>query len=1215
MTILDSVHHSLKRRSQGSDATTQLLWSGLLTLFLSLVLATAPTLHSQAIYGSINGTVTDSSGAVVPGATITVTDIDKGTEKVETTNGVGIYYVHSLIPDRYVVKVEASGFATAKSNTIAVKADSTVVFDVKLTVGASAQSVIVTTAAPELTVDRAEVATQLDTQTLVNAPNILRNVTALVLLAPATTSGTFYNAPAEDPQRSIMVSANGQSPEAAGFVLDGANDKDSFIGEIVINPPLDSIQETKFINQNYDAEFGSAIAGITVMQTKSGSNNFHGSAYDFRHSDAQQARDPFTQYPHNNLLDPVKLIYGPDVPHTLSNKFGGSIGGPVIKEKLFFFGDYQGTREKSGSSFYLTVPTALVHSTCTGTGTGNCDLSEYLAANGPNSQVYDPAQGTLNADGANTGVGRSAFAGNLIPNTRLSPQAINALKLIPLPTLPGIANNFVGSGFALYNFDQFDTRVDWQAKDRLHVFGRYGYLGSNQKSSPALGQIGGSGFGSGGWAGTETGGNHSLAIGADKVITPKLFTDVRVYWLKYAFVEAKYNGTSPMMNDLGWAGLNTSAWGSGGAAQIAIDGMSTLGSGNHGATHCACPLDMNQQEWGVVNNWTHDMGHHSVKFGADLRRVHQLRVTGDTNRTGELAFTGQRTALGLPGNATLGGLGVASFLFGDVSTMSRYFSTNTDAAETQYRTFFYVQDNWRVTQKLTLNLGGRWEIYWPESVNGKGNGGFWNTQTDMIQVAGYGNVNLSANVKNNYRYLEPRIGITYQPTSKSVIRAGLGRSEDAGYWGNIFGGVLTQTIPVLQNQSFSQRDNLGTDAARLANGKVYNVAVSPDTPVSAYSIPSTGMFLLPLDQAPQGRTNRETVPDIFGWNASYQTQLTNTMDVTVSYVANKGTHTVPGGTGWAGVNFNDPPMSGFIPNASGNTPPCNSAPFFLKFNTLYNDGKNECGQGWYSYYPFAANSHYHSLQVVLAKRFSQGLQFQSSYVESTTGNVVDSAYFVQDPHVEWGPYNFNRKHNFKLFGDYDLPFGRGKQFGSNMNGIANAILGGYAIDAVVNWGSGLPYSPSYNECRSDAPHWDMPCRPNQVSGFSQGAGSLNTAGHYVTWFTPVAPLASNGATNGPWQRPQAFTFGTAQADSLFGPGLFTTDMTVRKAITLHEEAKLSLEAQARNVFNHINLANPNSGCIDCSATTGAGRITDIFGGSSSSFGGMRQLQFGAHLTF
>ncbi len=209
--------------------------------------------------------------------------------------------------------------------SLTVSADSSSQLNFQLKPGTASQTVEVTAEAPQLKTDRADVSTTLDTLTIEETPNLIRNTTALVLLAPATTASTFSNANAEDPQRSIPISSNGQSPFSAGFVLDGANDKDGFIGEIVVNPPLDSIQELKFINQNYDAEFGAAVAGVTVMQTKSGTNSFHGSAYDYRRSDAQQARDPFTQYPGNN---PV----GPDIPNTLSNVFGGSVGGPILKQ-------------------------------------------------------------------------------------------------------------------------------------------------------------------------------------------------------------------------------------------------------------------------------------------------------------------------------------------------------------------------------------------------------------------------------------------------------------------------------------------------------------------------------------------------------------------------------------------------------------------------------------------------------------------------------------------------------------------------------------------------------------------------------------------------------------------------------------------------------------------------------------------------------------------
>src|SRR6202046_5027700 len=390
-------------------------------LFLTLCIALSlPRALAQAIFGSVNGVVTDPTGAAIPNASITITDTDKGTTRVVTTSDSGLYLVHDLIPDHYQFKIEAPGFASVQSEVISVSADSSAQVNFELKPGTASQTIEVTAEAAELKTDRADVSTTLNTLTVEETPNLIRNTTALVLLAPATTASTFSN-----------------------------------------------------------ANFGAAVAGVTVMQTKSGTNSFHGSVYDYRHSNAQEARDPFTQYPGNNPE-------GPHIPSTLSNVFGGPMGGSVLKDKLFFFADYQGTRQKVGNSFKLTVPTAEVHTTCTG-GAGNCDLSEYLQ--GGQGQAYDPATGVVNAAGANTGVGRTPFVNNQIPNSRLSPASINLLKLIPAPSLPGVQNNYVASGFGVYNFNQADTRIDYQLKPTVHIFGRYGYLGSNQNSPASLGAV------------------------------------------------------------------------------------------------------------------------------------------------------------------------------------------------------------------------------------------------------------------------------------------------------------------------------------------------------------------------------------------------------------------------------------------------------------------------------------------------------------------------------------------------------------------------------------------------------------------------------------------------------------------------------------------------------------------------------------------------------
>jgi len=1160
----------------------------LLILCIAVALA-LPRALAQATFGSVNGVVTDSTGAAVPNASITITDTDKGTTRVVTTSASGTYLIHDLIPDHYQFKIEAPGFASVQSEVISVFADSSAQVNFELKPGSASQTVEVTAEAPELKTDRADVSTTLNTLTVEETPNLIRNTTALVLLAPATTASTFSNANAEDPQRSIPISSNGQSPFSAGFILDGANDKDGFIGEIVVNPPLDSIQELKFINQNYDAEFGAAIAGVTVMQTKSGTNNFHGSAYLYRRSDAQEARDPFTQYPGNN---PV----GPDVPSTLSNVFGGSIGGPVLKDKLFFFADYQGTREKIGNSFKLSVPTAEVHTTCTG-GAGNCDLSEYLQ--GGQGQAYDPATGVVNADGANTGVGRVPFVNNQIPNSRLSPASINLLKLIPAASLPGVQNNYVASGFGVYNFNQADTRIDYQLKPTVHIFGRYGYLGSNQASPASLGVLGGNGFGVGGWAGNETGGNHSLAVGTDIVVSPKLVTDIRFSYFRYAFVEAKYDGTTPLMTNLGFAGLNTGAPGSGGAAQIEtgdaagkVGEIAYLGSGNHGANHCNCPLNMTEQEYAFVNDWTRDIGRHSVKFGAEIRHLQELRIPSDTNRTGELQFATERTSTA--SGTTPGGLGIASLLFGDVSSFQRYFSTSTTATEHQYRTFFYVQDNWRVSPKLTLNLGLRWEIYYPEAVNGKGMGGFYDLNTNTVRVAGYGPIGLNLNIQNNYTFLAPRVGFAYQVMPKTVIRGGYGRAYDPGFFGDIFGQLVTQTIPVLQNQGLGQLDGEVYDAARNLDGSIYNVATGPSTPVNQYNIPANGQLPLPPGIYPTSRPDQMRIPYVDGWNLTLQQQLGSTASFSLGYVGNKATHAIPNST-WGGINWNDYTVVGF---AQGLTQ-CQRSVFFAKWGT--------CGPGYIGYYANEANAHYNSLQATFEKRYSKGLQLNASYVWSNTLGVGSGGYFEIDPHANWGHFDFNRRNDFKLYGNYNLPFGRGQQFASSVPGWANGIIGGLALNGNLDWAGGLPYSPSYGECGSDEDNG--PCRPNLVHSISQSASSLNAVTHSATYFVPVAPLATNGQINGPYQRPQVEQFGDIPYNGFWGPGYFSTDLALSKAFNLYESLSMKFEVQARNVFNHANLANPSNTCIDCA---GNGQVTDILGGT---FASMRQLQFVARFSF
>ncbi len=413
---------------------------------LGLGLAILPcSLHAQAVYGSINGTVTDNTGAVVPNATITVTDEAKGTNFTAQSNESGEFVVQRLIPDPYDVKVTATGFNAFEEQHVQVNADASPKVDAKLNVGGASQTVQVNAdAVPELKTDRADVSTTFSARTVDDLPLGNRNFTSLQLLLPGAQQLGWAHASDENPQGSQQIQIDGQAFGGVAYELDGTDNQDPILGIIVVNPPLDAITEAKIATQNFDAEFGKAVSAVVTVQTKSGSNNFHGSAFDYRQSNANLARDPYTQFARNPVTNQF-------IPGGLYNQFGGSIGGPIKRDKLFFFGDYQGVRQKLGSSAIMTVPSQLLVNTCLGnqvgpSGIAGCDFSEYAAALGQNGIIYQQ-NGTANP---------TPYPGNVIPRAQVSQQAIGLLKLLQ-PYAPnssgnynGLQNNYAGSGNGIF---------------------------------------------------------------------------------------------------------------------------------------------------------------------------------------------------------------------------------------------------------------------------------------------------------------------------------------------------------------------------------------------------------------------------------------------------------------------------------------------------------------------------------------------------------------------------------------------------------------------------------------------------------------------------------------------------------------------------------------------------------------------------------------------
>ena len=1210
-----------------------------------------PGAAGQAVYGSILGTVTDPSGAAVAGAKVTATSQTKNVSTQETTNESGNYAVTHLTPDVYTVRIEGTGFKTIEYKDIQVSADAGSRIDGQFQVGSASEQVEVTAEAPQLKTDRADVSIEFSAQAVENAPILNRNFTSFELLSPGTQKLVGWShAATENPQGGQQIFVNGQHFSGTAFELDGTDNQDPILGIIVVNPNLDAIQEAKVTLGNYDAEFGKAVAGVVTVQTKSGSNDIHGSGFWFRRTDATAARDPFTQF----APDPVT---GRLIPSSRWQQFGGTIGGPIIKNKLFFFGDYQTTRQKNGISNQESIPTALLKSTCV-TGGTYCDFSDYgqLIANNGSPFIYDPSTG--NPDGS----GRLVFCGPLgsvastactgstngtsnqflVPVSALSPAAMNLLAAFPNATSSGTCalgssvlgclNNFVGSGAGPYNQNSFDTRIDFAASQTLSVFGRFSLNRFTLSGSPSLGPVGGIGFGPGGLAGSSNVHNYSLATGVTKTFSTSLLGDFRFGFFQYNPMTNKPDAGVAAMSNFGIPNANMGTNFTSGLGEFDMDNSSGSNTSSNesnfgdglGVARCNCPLIEKERQYQFVGNVTKIKGNHQFKFGADIRYAQNLRVPSDSNRTGVYSFSSADTA----SNGIGGGLDLATFLLGNVTNLSRYVSTSTTAAERQHRMFYYGQDTWRITPKLTLNYGLRWEVYFPEYVNGKDQGGFSNIVQGEDRIAGEGGIGLNGNIDNKWSYFAPRIGAAYQVNGKTVVRLGYGRSYDMGVFGSNFGHAVTQNLPVLASQLVQGSTSNYTTAFTLDAGPpIFNFPAIPSNgllPVAgpqcfqAGSVVINGVTESQSCTQPHIRPTYQRLPTLDSWNLTVQRQLDSATSIEVAYIGNKGTN------GFAGdgntYNVNQPSINGY---AAG-VPQVQRRPLYNRFQyPNYPDPSSTTGvlmccstdQG--NYLGNDASSIYNAFQVKIDRRFSHGLQLLSHFTFAHA-NKYDSNYYADSHVISYGPDDQVRNHVWVTELVYELPFGKGKAFAGNSGRLEDLIIGGWQVTGTSNWSSGLPWTPSFGECSAEE---DVGvCRPNKGTGsFHMGAGSLqHPAGSnpYIQYFTPVANIVTS--PGGPFADPGVGNLGNYGVNSLLGPRVFYADGAVMKNFSVTERVKAQFRMDAFNMFNHPVLGfNANQGgsgqCIDCG---GNGRITDIeYDSSPGSTTGMRQLEFALKFSF
>jgi len=1110
---------------------------------------------AQQVFGSIFGTVTDPSGSAVSNAKVTITDVNKGTRTEVITDASGNFNKGQLIPDTYRLTIEAPGFQKVTSNDIEVRVNEAARYDAALTVGEVTTEVEVTASAPLLQSDRADIAQTFTSKQINELPNIGRNLQSMELLNPGTAKIGWQHASDENPQNSVQMIVNGQLFDAMGYELDGTTNQDPILGIIVINPNFESVNEMKQANQNFDAEFSYVGGGMASYSTKSGTNEFHGAAFEY----LQLNTPGFTTFaanPFNGGLPAATYR---------QNQFGGAIGGPIKKNKLFIFGDAQLNRQSQGAGVLTSVPDAANR-------TGN--FSDYLAYN-KNYQIYDPTTGN-----AATGVGRTPYANNTIPASQLSKQALNLLQYFPSPNSQQITgapfiNNYVVNGAVAITGNSWDTRADYYLNEKNSIFGRYSYAAFTEQAPGAFGSLaGGPAFGN--YAGNSQALNQSLAIGWTNTISPTLINEFRFGYMRYHVFDVPNGyGTQPA-TQAGIPGLNLDSTYTSGLPYFDINAPNNdykLGYAL-GVNQCNCPLTQTETQYQFIDNLSKTIGKHSFKVGADLRYAENLRVPSDSHRAGELTFGGGVTGnVPAAGQNEFGGIGLATFMLGQVTNFQRYVSTSTNAQERQKRFLWYAQDEWRPTPKLTLNLGFRWEMIFPESVNASGNGATLDLNNGLMYVFGVGGVSNHGIQTMNWHNLAPRAGIAYQLNRKTVIRAGYGWGYDLGVFGTTFGHNVSQNPPVLSNQTINNSGSTFNGAFTLAQG--------PST-LPPIAVSSNGTFPLPPNINPKFRPATVTLPTTYLYNAAIQYQLTNKVAVTGAYVGNSNRH------GFLGTgNTQNPNEAVFVPGVSNTNV---DRPFYSKF-------------GWtndLSYYCDCANERYNSFQGTITINMWQGWTLQGNYTYQRQwggGWAYDSNYyFYYDRAAGDGYSNTLPRQQWTFAQNYDIPFGRGRKYGASMSRPIDYALGGWTISGITTYYSGFGFSPSLENYGSTGgqPNQGPNNRPNIGSGdpYSGAQGNRNQ------WFV--------GGVGGAFLIPAPNTFGNYPINTLFGPHFIQQDLTLAKTFKFTERIGFTLRTDARNVFNHTNLGGPNGDV----QSPNAGQITGLAPG-----GFMRSLQFSGTVRF
>jgi hypothetical protein len=1063
---------------------------------ISLAVCLWPTrAAAQEVTATINGTITDPTGRVVENAEVTATDLERGTVWPAKTNSQGYFNLSRLPVGRYSVRVSAPGFRAALETTPDLQLNQIAVVNVQLVVGQNNDTVQVTSEAPLLQTESTEVSTVIDAQANVDLPLASRNYLQLTLLAPGVVSPSpsgFANG--QTTGQNARPEINGNRFTAVDYIIDGMDNNEMASNFIAYTPQPDAIQEFNLITQNAPADFGNYMGGVISVSTKSGTNKLHGSAFEFIRNDVLNANEWF-----RNLdgLPKAKLRW---------NEFGATLGGAIIKNKLFFFADYQGER--------FDFPTSASPFTVFTTKERTGDFSELLTLPTP-VVIRDPLTGI-------------PYPGNII-TSGLSPAASSIVnsQYYPAPINGNLVNNAVDLTRNYTNVDQGDGRVDWVVNDRNHVFGRFSKESLVNPTTNSYQLAYNTSNNAGVW---NTVGDYTRAL------TNNLLNDARL-GVSYVTVNNGTETNGVDVSKFGIPGLPSSILPAMTLSHNELvdgpTGHSAFGSKNSASNQADTVI-----QYQDVLNWTH--GKHTSRFGFQGWRIRMNGFfPGNGGLAGNFDFNGQYSGaaesdflLGLPDTIQVGRPGPVWGQRGNI-----------------FSGFF--QDDWKVTQKLTVNLGLRYENHtpWYETNDKQVN---FDPLTGNLELPGVnGNSRALYDSYNGVSNFQPRLGLSYLILPKTVIRAGYAMSEF------MEGTGLSLRLP--QNPPFSVQSQanyggLSYPTTTLDQGFS---PISTTNPCTIQGLENaspdcySGALLLSWDRHVQpARSNQ--------WNLTLQQQLTNTMTFQIGYV------------GQAARHLSVPKQLNAVHIAADGT---------IGPSLFFADNQNLLALGALPLATYSsANSNYNALQSSLQGRLNHGLSYQLSYTWSHC--LTNATGF-------FGESGQSSSQDAWFQNVYD------RAYGSGMNSIADAVAGGWRVSAIPTFRGGFPLTLGANNPPGTNSFGERPdCNgPPVVYGKSKPLPASLGGGYQ--WFSPA-----------PYSQPTS-GYGNCSIGSVYGPGEKNIDIGLAKTFAVHEQQNVEFRTEFINAFNHPILNSPQ---------TGLGSSLGIINGSGSSQGA-RNIQFALKYNF